>query len=282
MGSSKPSLKKQKEEFLKKERKVQKLTDVETLFPFMKNSFDFISSLLKVNETTINSLYNSINETNVNSAYETLEYGLIIRFVNTKHILSLLSLLSTKFGYKRNPSGYIRYLLIHQGLIKNEKIEKNFDKIFHFFKEGSIEKIIQEDDFDKFIELTSKQSFDGMKEVITDSEVIGAVQDLSSKPNGIGLFGKKVKRFSVTYLQLMAFFGSIKCFRHAINTDAFSINNIAKYAVAGGNKEILHILEQKNISFDNCFEVSVKYHRYEVSDWLLTYYKCEKFDITKS
>ena len=65
MGSSRLGHKKQKEEFLKKETKVQKLTEVETLFPFMKNSFEFISSLLEVNETTIESVYNNINEKNV-------------------------------------------------------------------------------------------------------------------------------------------------------------------------------------------------------------------------
>ena len=74
----------------------------------------------------------------------------------------------------------------------------------------------------------------------------------------------------------------LNCFKHAISTGTYDMNDIVKYAVVGGNKEIIHILEQNNISFDSCFEVSVQYHRYEVSDWLLTHYKCEEFDITKT
>ena len=83
-------------------------------------------------------------------------------------------------------------------------------------------------------------------------------------------------------MQLMALFGSVKCFKHAISTDAYDMSNVAKYAIAGGDKEIIHILEQKGASFDGCFEVAVKYHRDDLCDWLLTHYKCEDFDITKT
>ena len=38
--------------------------------------------------------------------------------------------------------------------------------------------------------------------------------------------------------------------------DAFDLKNISMYAIAGGNNEIVRILEQKGISF----EVGVKYH----------------------
>ena len=102
-------------------------------------------------------------------------------------------------------------------------------------------------------------SFNPKKKMVTFSGVIGAV----SKSRVM------YSRTKFTYLQLMALFGSLNCFKYAISTDAYDINDIAKYAVAGGNKEIIHILGQ-NVSFDSCFEVSVKYHRYEVSDWLLT------------
>ena len=48
----------------------------------------------------------------------------------------------------------------------------------------------------------------------------------------------------------MAFFGSVKCFKHAILTSEFDLREIEKHAISGGNTEIIHILEDKGISFD--------------------------------
>ena len=46
--------------------------------------------------------------------------------------------------------------------------------------------------------------------------------------------------------------------------------------------EIVRILEQKGVLFDNCFETAVRYHRDELCDWLLTKYRCEEFGIAKA
>ena len=56
------------------------------------------------------------------------------------------------------------------------------------------------------------------------------------------------------YIQLMAVFGSINCFKHAISTNLYSLDDIARYAFTGENMEIIHILEQKGVSFDNTLE----------------------------
>ncbi len=239
----------------------------------MNSSFDFTSSLIEVNKESMESIYNQINEGNINMVYKILEYALTIRFLNAENILTLIGLLITKFGYNRNLSnGYINDLLIQQGVTKNTKIDKTFKDIYNIFEIGSIERIIQDDDLDKFIGITSVQTFNPKEKVkcLNGSEHIFNVINLS----GHGPI--------FTYLQLMGFFGSLNCFKHAISTGTYDMNDIVKYAVVGGNKEIIHILEQNNISFDSCFEVSVQYHRYEVSDWLLTHYKCEEFDITKT
>jgi ankyrin repeat protein len=85
-----------------------------------------------------------------------------------------------------------------------------------------------------------------------------------------------------TYMQLIAYFGAVNCFKQAIMNDAFDIKYISKYAIAGGNNEIVRILEQKGILFDNCFEIGVKYHRMDLCDWLLTHAKCEPISLPKS
>ena len=86
----------------------------------------------------------------------------------------------------------------------------------------------------------------------------------------------------LSYLQIMAFYGAIKCFKHAILTKEYDFSDVEKYAIAGGNMEIVHILEQKNLSFENCLEVSIKFHRNELSDWILIHYKCPKSSLSNS
>ena len=261
--------------FISQERKIQKMSDVEELAPSLKNTITFVSSLLEVNETTLESVFNSVNEKNINLAYSVLEHGLIVRYLNTENILKLIDLLSTKFNYKRYPQGYVRQILVQQGVVKSERVEKSYDEIQNIFSVGSIEKTIQEDDVDQFISLSSNPSFNPNKTISTDSEVIGAAQNLGTNRSSFG-FGRP----KISYMQLMSFFGSVKCFKHAISTNAYDIKDTAKYAIAGGNNEIIRILEQNGVSFDGCFEVSVKYHRFELCDWLLTHYKCEEFDIS--
>ena len=47
--------------------------------------------------------------------------------------------------------------------------------------------------------------------------------------------------------------------------------------------EIIHILEQKGTSFNNCLKTSIKFHRHFVSDWILLHYRCcEKSELYRS
>ena len=84
-----------------------------------------------------------------------------------------------------------------------------------------------------------------------------------------------------TLIDAAAFYGSIKVFKYLLLNDATITNYTPKCSIAGANTEIIHILEQKNISFDNCFKTSVIYNHIDVSDWLLLHYSCEVIDIEK-
>ena len=122
-----------KEQFIPQERKVQTLSEVVTSFPRVRNTFEFVTSLLEVSEATLESVYNSVNVENANTAFSVLEFGLITRYRSTEHLLALIRLLSTKFGYRRRPNSYVRLLLMQQGVLgvdKNPgKIEKSYDEI---------------------------------------------------------------------------------------------------------------------------------------------------------
>ena len=65
-------------------------------------------------------------------------------------------------------------------------------------------------------------------------------------------------------LEVSALFGSVKCFKYLMISGEEANENICKYAIAGGNIEIIHICEQNGLQFDNCLDVSSFYHRYEL------------------
>ena len=77
-------------------------------------------------------------------------------------------------------------------------------------------------------------------------------------------------------LEFIAFYGSVKSFKYFLLNDAIiTSKKLNKYAIAGGNLEIIHILEQRGISFDNCLNTSITFHRNEISNWLMDNYKCQ-------
>ena len=139
---------------------------------------------------------------------------------------------------------------------------------------GNIEKAIKEDDLESFIMFSSEPMF--------DHNILFTTKEFSVFEIHVSdiCYTYNYDPFDISCMQLMVFFGSVKCFKHAILTGEFSLKNIQKFAIAGGNSEIIHIMENQGVSFDFCFGVSAKYHRNELSDWLILHYRCEEIDIS--
>ena len=47
----------------------------------------------------------------------------------------------------------------------------------------------------------------------------------------------------ISYIQLMAVFGSINCFKHAISTNLYSLRNTASFALTSGDMETVHLVK---------------------------------------
>lgn len=74
-----------------------------------------------------------------------------------------------------------------------------------------------------------------------------------------------------SYIEHAAFFGSTKCFKFLLLNNCNITDNLIKYAVAGGNTEIIRLVQTNKEfqgKFADTFEISICYHRYEVSIWL--------------
>lgn len=84
---------------------------------------------------------------------------------------------------------------------------------------------------------------------------------------------------NTSLLQYCAFFGSVNCFKFILlqgasikYTDTV-LNTVYQYAVAGGNIEIISLLEQNDVSFcisqyENAVIYSIKFARNEIYQWL--------------
>ncbi len=82
-------------------------------------------------------------------------------------------------------------------------------------------------------------------------------------------------------LEVSALFGSIKCFKYLMMNGAEINENLCKYAIAGGNMEIIHLIEQKGMKFENCLERAVEYHHFELFEWLNTHFEYEPVSLQK-
>lgn len=95
--------------------------------------------------------------------------------------------------------------------------------------------------------------------------------DISMK---IGFISQNCPVFTgdeITITEMAEFYGAIKCFKYLMLNYVDLLGNQNKYAISGGNVEIVRLLEQKNKCFDDCHEFAAYFHNNDIYRWL-----CEK------
>lgn len=144
---------------------------------------------------------------------------------------------------------------------------------FHLYKENNWERLKTE----------RKQSFKGdlvAKYIENDS-----IDELQSHFEIFRDFNQKIKFGSYdwklfrmrapTYVEYAAFCGSIKCFKFLMLSGAsfkskdILNNSINSYAIAGGNIEIIRILEQEGVDFSKSLKFAALFRQSEIFEWLL-------------
>ena len=87
----------------------------------------------------------------------------------------------------------------------------------------------------------------------------------------------------IPLLNYTAMLNSLHCFQFIIlNSNCYTKTNFdsaVSYAFQGGNNEIIKILEQKGADFSKALQYSVRYHRYELSDWVITNFSNQNLSI---
>ena len=200
----------------------------------------------------------------------------------------LLSNFETKrkdfvYTIKKNPN-YFNYDFIIQDTLYAQGIidEKphNYDQrkltVFSLYEKGSLEFILKEDDINELKELINS-NIDFSKELeFTFKQGSPLFEVLKTKPDF-----QIINEQHIKLLDFCAFYGSLECFKF-LQMNHFEYGKyIQILSISGGNIDIIHDVEINGISYDYCFEYSVKYHHQYIKEWLLSNYKCELFSVTK-
>ena len=139
--------------------------------------------------------------------------------------------------------------------------------IFSLYQKGTFEFILKEDDINGLKDYINSYR-DYPKEIIINTN--------DEKWNC-----RTTHYEHINLLDFCGFYSSIRCFKFFKVNGLKYGNFIQQMSIVGGNFEILHEIEQDGFSFDHFFEISVMYHHQNISEWLLSNYKCELICVSK-
>lgn len=197
------------------------------------------------------------------------------------------------FGISRNIIRISNYFMSKQHLfarflyILKQKciVADNFERLIHYISSLGVYKLFMfqftikyETRKNNFQEIFKKDNFDGLiKAFVSPDFDFNQIHDLSPPI----LFWTRHNIHKPTLIELAASCGSIACFRflHINNAKidriidmCFKIG-IIHLTIAGGNVEIIQILEQARINPDeSCIEFAILSHRVEIFDWLVEHF----------
>ena len=223
---------------ISEDRKVTLFSDVDFLVPDeLRKMFSLIDEIIETNKETLSSVYEKIEERreSIEFVYSVIDYALKIRF-NSESLLSLYKLLSQKHG--------------------RHDIFLNFSLLKRNIPQESEATMFRDDNIDLFIKKSSEIGFDPKAKIVFETETYCPIAYANYSFDS----WKSGDNIKLPYLQIMAFYGAVKCFKHACLSNEYDFRDVQKYAVAGGNTEIIHILEQMDVSFEDCLDVSIKFH----------------------
>ena len=126
-----------------------------------------------------------------------------------------------------------------------------------------IAQVIRNDDVDKLQEISSQTNFD-FSQIIQPS-----LYERCSFINKIGS----------SLIDYCAFFVAIKCFKFLL-LNGSNLKNTGKFAIAGGNPEIIHLCEQNGSSFEGAYETAIEFHRNDIFYYLYNNRIAEIEDVT--
>ncbi|OHT07181.1 hypothetical protein TRFO_01317 [Tritrichomonas foetus] len=118
--------------------------------------------------------------------------------------------------------------------------------------------MIQNDDIEQFIQFASQTNLD-INTQIENIFNLGMMCDFS-----LDLFQ------NLSLIECSMLFGSLQIFKYLLLNYASISDSSLKYAIIGGNYEIIHLLENHHYIFNKeCIEISIIFHQQELYEYLV-------------
>lgn len=119
--------------------------------------------------------------------------------------------------------------------------------------------------------------------IVKDDNLLELQNIVTRNPNIDLSISFQFQNFNINLLDIAIYYGSIQCFKYLLlNRVPFS-EYVYPLSYCGGNYEIIHILEDhlKNQYFDveKCFQMSIAFHQYELTEYLIFKYKSDLTDV---
>ena len=199
----------------------------------------------------------------------------LLKIIN--HIFTLFSSNKSELIFSIERIGNYRFsfssfykLLSSQGILTREDDDNNlFPTYFLFPEQNSIKSFIIDDDVERFKDYQLEN---------VNLDIFAQNIDRKEYPPWLNRNNPKV-----SLLDFAAICGSIYIFKYFLMNGFQPSSKSCKYAICGGNFEIIHVLEQLGLSYDEqCFITSIKYHRYILSNWLLTNHEYNEYPLRLS
>ena len=241
-----------------------------------KEEIDAIESIVNTNEenkeNTKEKLFHFIEkrkpENCISFIIGCIEHATKIR---PKERESLLFLLTSVFNnFHLNFEIFKRFdVLMNMLQVKNilPSGKYTYKHIFDFSEEGTIGRAIFEDNIELLQQLLADHPDEGKEEIFYIRNFFP--------------FNEQFTKYKANRIEVAALFGSIKCFKYLMMNGDEINEDTCKFAVAGGNIEIIHLCEQKGLQFEDCLFISTLYHRFEIFEWLNTHFEYEEINLSK-
>ena len=140
--------------------------------------------------------------------------------------------------------------------------------ILSIYPEDSIEYILKEDDLNQLKIFISSQD-----------KIYPKIKIDGDSPPYEVLKIRKHEINEINFLDFCSFYGSNQCFKF-LKANGYEFGDfIQAFSIAGGNIEIIHEIEHSGISYDGFLEYSIQYHHKNISEWLLSNFKCEMISL---
>ena len=252
-------------------------------FQYLKTSFNTVENLLSINEELMKKLnidkLKSFTFLEITHYLEILKFAASVRPKKWRFFIQLFALL---LDYFPKCSGEIVNNIYFAGIFRfmpedhplrqrilnlYPNLKQKSNSIECYFKPNTFLSYIIDDDIEKlqnYVNSLPEFNFD-QKIQISNTSI-----EKCFYCSGISL------------LDFAAYFGSLKCLKYFMLNDINFTSNTKYFATAGGNPNLINLLESRDIDFKDTLNISIEFNHYDITDYLLLHYEYTEFPILLS